>query len=92
MVAIIATAMPSPTRHCGPSGGGDAVAGGQRVLREVEALVEAVAAEGQVVVGDVRVDERVAGHDDVAPPQLERVDAELAAASSSSADSTAKMT
>ena len=50
MVAIIATAMPSPTRHCGPSGGGRPVPRGQRGLRQVEALVQAVAAEGQIVV------------------------------------------
>ena len=78
MVAIIATAMPSPTRHCSPSGAGDPSPEASACCDEVEALVEAVAAVRQVVVGDVGVGERVAGDDDVATPEVERVDAELA--------------
>ncbi len=52
------------------------VAGRQRILSQVEALVEPVAAERQIVVGHVRIGERIARHDDVAAAQVERVDAE----------------
>lgn len=73
-MAIIATAIPSPTAH--PAGGDGTVAGPQRILGEVQALIEAVTTEGQVIVEDVGVHEPVTGNDDIAPPEVEWVDSQ----------------
>ena len=78
IVAIIATAIPSPTRQSSPVGRVDAVAARERVLGEVEALVEAVAAADEVALRSVVGDhERVAAATTLIAAQLERVDAEL---------------
>ena len=77
MVAIIATAMPSPTRQCSPLGGRLTVAAAQRCLGQVEALVEPVAAVDEVVLRfRVRDQQRVAVLDRVDPAEFERVDPE----------------
>jgi hypothetical protein len=54
IVAIIATAMPSPTRQLLARRRGDAVAPGQRRLGEVEALVEAVRSPDDVRLRSAR--------------------------------------